>query len=289
MRKVVYGELRMEANRGTHSKTTGRLSFRMRCGLLITMIVAILAKGSSGVAQMNYSSTNGTFQLAYDVVSIKTNKGGGSSMNFASRVDGFTAENVSVEALLLGAYDIRGGKILNLPDWATTARYDVVAKIVSDTPKPPSSQQENLMMQQMLATRFGVKAHYEMRDGSIFDLLVGKSGIRMKEVANGSVSAGFVRNRGMIQGETMSMSSLAAELSSVVERDVVDQTGLAGRYQVHLEWTPDGYTQPEEKALDSAPPSLYTALQEQLGLRLVPGKSKVKFLVIDRISKPEPN
>jgi len=267
-----------------------RLRFRVRCGLLrIAMVLAILAIGSSGWTQMNDSSTNGTTQPAYDVVSIKTNKSGGSSMNFVTRVNGFTAENVSVEVLLINAYDIRDGKILQLPDWAHTARYDVIAKVLSDSTARPSSQQERLMMQQMLAIKFGIKAHYEMRDGSVFDLLVGKSGIKMKEVNSDSLPGGLVRNRGMIQGETMSMSSLASELSFAVERDVVDQTGLTGRYQVHLEWTPDGSAPPEETASNNNAPSLYTALQEQLGLKLVPGKGKVKFLIIDNIIKPEPN
>ena len=272
-------------------KVNERLHFRVRWGLLIIVVVfAVLAMSSCGWTQMNDSSTNGTPQPAYDVVSIKANKTGGFAENFTPRINGFTAENVSVEFLLTNAYDIRYEKILQLPNWAVIERYDVVAKILSDRTVRPSSQQQRLMMQQMLATRFGIKAHDEMRDGSVFDLLIAKGGIRIKEVADGGSSpGGVVANRGRIQGYAMSMPALADALSSIVERDVMDRTGLTGRYQVHLEWTPDSGAQPEEMASDNSAPSLKTALQEQLGLKLVPGKGKVRFLVIDRITKPEPN
>jgi uncharacterized protein (TIGR03435 family) len=280
----------MNSDHRSQSRISRVLCLQARCSLLkITTAICICVTGFCAWAQASGSSSNGTPKLAYDVVSIKVNKSGGSAMNFSHRANEFTAENVSIEVLLMNAYDIRDGNIIKLPDWARSARYDVVAKVLSDNTDRPSSEQESVMMQQMLATRFGIRAHYEMRDGPVYDLLVGKGGIKMKAVTDDTLPGGVVRNRGMLQGEAMSMSSLATELSFVVERDVVDQTGLAGRYLVHLEWTPDTAVQPQDAGAGNSAPSLLTALEEQLGLKLVSGRGKVKVLVIDRVLKPEPN
>jgi uncharacterized protein (TIGR03435 family) len=232
--------------------------------------------------------TNQSTQLRYDVVSIKPNKSGGGGAYFSERSNGYFAENAAVVSFLMYAYNTLDTRIVGLPGWAST---DLEAKILSDNIYDNLTQeQKSNMMIEVLSSRFGIKAHFELREGSVYKLVVDKKGSKMKGVSDTDIkSEVYVRNRGNIQGTALSMSTLADELSTELGKDVIDDTQLKGMYQVDLQWDPNEASVANENVADTSKPSIYAALPEQLGVRLVPARSEVRFLIIDHINGLVPN
>jgi uncharacterized protein (TIGR03435 family) len=139
------------------------------------------------------------------------------------------------------------------------------------------NRQWHQLMRQILEERFAMKAHVEKRELPVYDLVIAKQGSKLKESAPDS---GGVSNYGLgkISAKSTPISSLIVNLSGNVGRVVIDKTGLTGRYDFELNWAPDN--EPD------AGPSIFTAIQEQLGLRLEPAKASVDVVVIDRLSSP---
>lgn len=211
---------------------------------------------------------------------------------WSSPFDGrFHAENISVVSLIHWAYEMPETRILGAPAWAAETHFNIDASAdpaVDQQLKSMTSdagrQLKEKMAQELLANRFQLAMHYETRELPIYNLIVAKSGAKLGEIqkSGSSVSSG----NGRIDVEmSNSIAVLAEELSTAAGRDVVDKTGISGRYDLKLHWTPD---QVAASAADSGP-SLFTALEEQLGLKLEPGKDPVRVLVIDRIQKPTEN
>jgi uncharacterized protein (TIGR03435 family) len=151
------------------------------------------------------------------------------------------------------------------------------------------------MFQALLEDRFQLRVHTETRELQQYKLVIAKSGFKLrerKEEASGAERAGTTVGRGLIQGYRVSISNLAGFLTGELGRLVVDGTGLTGNYDYKLEWTPDE-SQPnsggDAPPADAAGPTVFTAVQEQLGLRLEPVKGPVPVVVIDRVVKPSDN
>jgi uncharacterized protein (TIGR03435 family) len=138
----------------------------------------------------------------------------------------------------------------------------------------------------LLADRFQLLVHKEIKDQPIYALAVSKNGAKLQEAKEIGPRQGMNTNRGRMQGFAASTEMLSQVLSNITGRPVVDKTGLTAKYDFVLEWTPDLGT-----AADSAPvgPTIFTALQEQLGLRLEPQRGPVPNIVIDRAEKPSEN
>jgi uncharacterized protein (TIGR03435 family) len=231
---------------------------------------------------------------SFDVISVKPNKSDSDSMSIDSGDGHFDASNVSVEMLLINAYNLKKAQLFGLPKWANAARFDIRAKIIDPDKaalKAMTEDQERAMMEPILTDRFQLKFHHEMKLLSVYELVVAKGGARIKETAaigdkkvdgmsSGSMS---INNRDMI-AVGIPMSSLASSLSGTTQRIVVDKTGMAGKYDFHLTWSADdgGPQNPDS----TAPPSLFTALQEQLGLKLEPSKAQVETFVVDSVTMP---
>jgi uncharacterized protein (TIGR03435 family) len=142
------------------------------------------------------------------------------------------------------------------------------------------------MLQQLLADRFALRLHRETKEITIYSLIVGKNGPKLKE--GGSAGPYLSRpSPGRLAGQRASMSSLASALAGNLGRPVIDNTGLKGGYDFSLEWTADAA--PDAVPADTSGPSLFTALQDQLGLRLESKKAPIEVLIIDRAEKPSPN
>ena len=141
------------------------------------------------------------------------------------------------------------------------------------------------MVQALLAERFGLKSHFETRQLPEYALTVLTTGAKLSE----SKASGHTYNRGRdhIQDEGIATSDLAEQLAQILDKPVVDQTALSGRYDVTLRWTPDD-TPPAPDNANSAP-SFFTAIQEQLGLKLESRKGPVQVLVIDQLTQPTDN
>jgi uncharacterized protein (TIGR03435 family) len=206
----------------------------------------------------------------------------------------FTTANVDLKSILQWAYDLPASRIVGGPAWIDSARWDIEAKAENalDTQKtfdPPAARLEKRrMVQALLAERFGLVVHRETRELPIYALVVAKCGPTF--LANQAGGTTIDRNRGRIQieGGGNTVSLLAEQLAETLGRVVVDQTGVSGRYKLVLTWTPDDIEASPSSVPDSGP-SLFTALQEQLGLRLESRRGPVEVLVVDQAVLPSPN
>ena len=200
----------------------------------------------------------------------------------------WTFQRETLDLMLGVAFNLQKKQIVGEPDWAKTDQWDVDG--LSDTDGEPDLKQLQIMMRKVLIERFGLKQHNEQREMPVFAITVAKGGPKLTE--NTSDPDGTMDQNGsggngwhLSQFSNAAMSDLALILNFFVDRPVVDQTGLKGRYDFKLKWLTD-----DSHATDpNAPPGLFTAIQEQLGLKLEPIKAQATVLVIDKVDRPSAN
>ena len=195
----------------------------------------------------------------------------------------------TVEAMLRMGYGLEKSQIANAPEWVKTEEFD--ADGLADVEGLPSVQQLQSLMRKLLAERFGLKAHKEQREMGVFALTLAKDGPKLAP-AKGDRFAGGQQNARAGEGirtlafKDTSMADFAAMLLENVDRPIVDRTGLKGAYDFTLKYTYDESLTPAD---GSAPPGLFTAIQEQMGLKLEPVKAMTDVLVIDKVERPGAN
>ena len=238
-----------------------------------------------------------TTPARFDVVSIKRNN---TSSKFAAnpplRGGRMKYTNVTLMEMVTVAYPVDLLHIRGGPRWAEDERYDVEA---TSSESSVSGQRYRQMVQAMLAERFQLTAHFEQRQETIYYLSVDKKGLRLKETPDGACvpvtpdkplpppdkyCGRYLASQRHFEGFGMRMAKLAEVLTFVVESHVIDRTGLAGIFDVRLDYAP-----PDDPPVPDGPPAIFTALPEQLGLRLEPAKGPVDVLVIDHVSRPSEN
>jgi uncharacterized protein (TIGR03435 family) len=197
--------------------------------------------------------------------------------------------------LIAVAYDVKLFQISGGPAWMGSDLFEITAKAEGSA----DYDQVMLMLQSLLADRFHLVTRRETREIPVYALLLAKNGPKFKEAKEPSPGRTTVR-RGLMIGEGIGMATFIGPLSSFMERVVVDKTGLTGKYDLKMQWQPDenqvamfqamgvpeGFGAPP---LDPLGPTLFTALQDQLGLRLESQKGPVEMLVIERVEKPTSN
>lgn len=194
--------------------------------------------------------------------------------------------NEPVKLLIRAAFQLQNAQIAGGPAWLDTDRYDIEAK--TGRPEKPDPAQISPMLQSLLTDRFKMKFHNELRELSVYALVVEKNpkgGPKLKPKSDGQGTAMEThggQKQSQLVGTGVSMEALASYVGNRLGRIVVDRTGLSESYDFTLEWSPD-------ETSNSSAPSLVTALQEQLGLRLEPQKSPVEVLVIDSLQRPSEN
>jgi uncharacterized protein (TIGR03435 family) len=187
-----------------------------------------------------------------------------------------TVVNQPLRNLITYAYDVRGFQLSGAPGWIETDRFDVLAK----TQEGPASARERVRA--LLAERFGLTVHHETKEQTVYFLTLAKGGPRMKISADAGPQRGIYRGgSGQAQGFAATTEMLARELAGMTGRAVIDRTSLTGKYDWTLEWAPD----PD----DATRPSLFTAIQEQLGVKLETAKGPVDMVVIDHVNRPSEN
>jgi uncharacterized protein (TIGR03435 family) len=200
--------------------------------------------------------------------------------------DRFSAQNITLSALMQWAYGMPENQILDGPSWLSSTRFDIQAKADPDQIKPLNPEQardlKHRMVETLFADRFHLKTHQETRVLPAYDLVVAKGGVKLQSSQSNGRSIGTGRTH--FNGEGLTMDFIAEELSKITGRVVVDKTNLTGRYDLKLQWASD-----DAPATDDSAPSLFTAIQEQLGLKLEPAKEPVPVLVIDHVEQPTPN
>jgi len=193
---------------------------------------------------------------------------------------------MGVTGIIERAYNLKPYQISGGPAWIDSERYDIAAKV--DGEGAPSMEQVHRMLQTLLEDRFQLRYHSETREMPVYALVVGKNGPKLKESSpDTEESFGVTRKNELMQMTVAhgNMEQLALQLSSSVERPVINKTGLTGYYDYKLNDLAPAYP----TAQDSKGESVFTALQEQLGLKLEPQKGPVIMFLIDHVGKPSEN
>jgi uncharacterized protein (TIGR03435 family) len=257
--------------------------------------IGFVLLGSIGLAQGTASEPK------FAVASIKKNPDGGENGGAFIQPGGrFGARNVTLRFLIRGAWDVKDFQISGGPPWINADRFDVTAKAPEDS---RGSEQMRPMLQALLADRFGLVLHRETKELPVYELVPAKGGLKLTTPRDGSCATRdpkiprpreampFCDNirtgKGRLEAYGVVMSRLAAALSDATGRTVVDRTGFTGIFDGHLEFSPEEVT--SGPAPDSSGPSIFTAVQEQLGLKLESAKGQVEILVIDHAEKPSEN
>jgi uncharacterized protein (TIGR03435 family) len=194
------------------------------------------------------------------------------------------------------AYSVHPRQIVRGPAWLETEKFDITGQ--PDLEGVPNQQQMRTLVQKLLADRFKLTFHREQHELSIYALVVGPKGPTLTKSSgdpNGLPSLVF-RGLGSLPAINASMADFATVMqAAILDRPVIDRTGLAGRYDFTLTWTPDetqfasmGVKVPPPPA-DATAPSLFTAIQEQLGLKFEASSASVDVMVIDSVEHPSPN
>ena len=269
-----------------------------RCQLIA---VAALAAASATAAAQSQPIAS----VAFEVASVKRNTSESTRSEWdRSPAGDVTETNVTLRHLIRGAYSVLDTQIIGGPAWLDRDRFDIVAKA-----PPGPTPDVDAMMRTLLAERFRLAVHRESREQAVYELVRarpdGAHGPRIRprpdcvnrepgvDAQGNNPCGGFLFGPGRVTIHGAGVDALASHLSD--DRIVIDRTGLQGDFDIDLEWTPDrmpraevelppGLTRPRPDG-----PSLFSALQEQLGLRLQPARAFVDVLVIDRVEHPSPN
>jgi uncharacterized protein (TIGR03435 family) len=221
---------------------------------------------------------------SFDVASVKLNRTGGESRRAGTSPGGtFTARNVTLKLLISRAYGVAEAQIEGGPGWIDTETYDVDAK--AQTPRRMSREEVRPCLQALLAERFQLAIHNRSKQGEVFSLVTAKNGPRLKEHSGpGDAGISVSSDSGMatITGTNTTMMRLAEYLGAQAERPVIDNTGLKGEYDFRVEWA-------TRETSGSPRPWMFTALQEQLGLKLNATRGIIKMIVVDRAERPLAN
>jgi uncharacterized protein (TIGR03435 family) len=233
---------------------------------------------------------------SFEVSTIKPAKSGGVSVR-VNPSGMFTTTNTSLSELIKFAYDVHPRQITKGPAWLESEKFDITAK--PDTPGIPNPTQLKGMMQKMLAERFQLAFHREKRELPVYAITVAKGGLKLTKSESPLNLPGFGLPPGRMMVRNATMAEIASlMLASLLEQPVVDQTDLGTtRYDFMLKYTPDAQQlaqlaavgAPPPPADPDAPPDLFTAFQQQLGLKLESTKAQVDVLVIDKAEKPSEN
>ena len=195
-----------------------------------------------------------------------------------------TLKNVIGEAYKVQQYQITGPALLG------SRRFDIAAKIPADVPKNQVPQ----MLQALLADRFKLAVHRETKVLPVYTLTVGKKGAKLQTAESATGISSDSNRTGMHVDARVSILSFAEFLSVRLGRPVLDRTGLSGTFDIKVDWAPDPVTQPSPSGKETPPdpaagPSVFTALQQQLGLKLEAAKGPVEILVVDHAEEPSEN
>jgi uncharacterized protein (TIGR03435 family) len=260
-------------------------------------------------------------RFAFEVTSIKPNSVGSEMVKLGPPVgDRFTATNVSLKMLVMRAWKVKNFEISGGPGWIDSDRYDVAATAAESN---VTEDQFKAMLQALIRDRFKFAVHRESREMPLYALLPVRNGSKLPEATGSCVVSlpnsppppppapgqpppvlcgGFLMDGSRLEGRKISMAQFTGAISNMLGRSVIDKTGYSGTFDVHLEFTPEGIAPlggggfgapagpaADAAGADSSRPSIFTAVQQQVGLKLESQKGPVEILVIDHVEKPDAN
>jgi uncharacterized protein (TIGR03435 family) len=239
----------------------------------------------------------------FAVASIKPSTAQGDPVYGTGNGRGY-GENVTLKMLIGLAWQVQQFQIIGGPGWADSDRFEVEGKAEDSR---ADYAQLRLMVQSLLADRFKLRLHRETRQSSVYALVVAKGGPKIKlspdqtspdvvgaptSPQDGPNRGGILMGPGMLAANAVVLSQFAKVIAPELDRFVIDRTNLAGRFDLRLRWSPESPSDPERAVIPADPSealSIFTAVQEQLGLKFEPAKGPVEFLVIDTAEKPSAN
>jgi uncharacterized protein (TIGR03435 family) len=242
----------------------------------------------------------------FEVASIKLGDplANGTSMGFQNGA-GFKLENGTLKQIVQYAYNLREFQLTGVAGWMISERYNILAKgVLDEGPSTYLAMNDKQRaagfalirkrLQNLLADRFHLAIHNETRDLPIYALVVAKSGLKMESNTSPDGSPqSMMTNRSVFKATRASLDQIAENLAGVTGRPVRNETGLTGFYDLKVEWTPDAAPAapgaPDKPVETATGPTLFTALQEQLGLKLEAKKGPVEIVVVDRAERPSEN
>jgi uncharacterized protein (TIGR03435 family) len=265
-------------------------------------------------AQSPQSASSATTRVKIEVASIKPDDP--SACRPYPMIDGhndrYDMRCVKVKNLIGIAYGVRDFQISGSPGWLGSAQYDIAVKIelpanadrtpdkdiaaLTDAERQIRGERLRLMLQSLLAERFQLTVHHETKELPVLVLKVAKGGPKLTEKFS-DVSGGLKAGRGFLADTATDIPFFAQTLSQILGRPILDQTGLAGKYDFELKWTPDqsapndalGGQIPPVASTDPDRPDIFAALQEQLGLKLYTTRGAVEVVVVDHVERPSAN
>lgn len=293
----------------------------MACNKLAATILGALVVAGPVFFAMPYapraraqaSPSAGASSPSYEVASIKPNRSGDGMVRFMFAPDGLSANGLPVKMLIGFAYNMKDFQISGGPAWIDSERYDIEAKMDESTiaalkklTPEQALEQRRLMVQSLLLERFNLKVSHSTKDLPIYALVVAKNGPKLTKSADAPAGPGGPGPRSRVRFGVGELNATGAPISTLIDslarevgRTIVDKTGLDGRYDFTLHWNSDRQSlsaagpadasQGPAPSQDSSGPSIFTALQEQLGLKLESQKGPVETLVIESIAKPSEN
>ena len=258
---------------------------------LIVMLLGALAS-AQGTPPANT-------RLVFDAASVRESRGENPEGSLGERPGGYAATNVPLRLLIVHAYKLRPFQVIGGPAWVDSARFDVIARA------PAASEPEDVfpMLQNLLRERFRLQLRAEVREQPIYTLVTarqdGRLGPHLKRSEKTCLEPGakdnpcsmggsYVGRGGTLRGVGQPLTQLATSLGTGVDRVVVDRTGLSGLFDFELTWSSGGFAVGAPAAADNSP-SIFTAVQEQLGLKLDPSRGPVDVLVIESVERPTPD
>lgn len=279
----------------------------MRSRLVTCAVALVFALATTG---LHAQAPPGDARPSFEAASIRQNVSSETLASIRALPGGrVTVTNLSLRGILRTAYTLPDFQIVGGPDWVDRDRWDIVAKADGDL----TPQQMIPMVRELLADRFGLVVRAETRELPIYTLEVARNGslgsrLRRSEIdcealyaaakkqggtppprADGRPLCGTRRSPGTMMTTAVTTEQLAQNLSQIVERPVVDRTGLEGAWDLDLEWAPDQTVTPSGSTPPAGPldgVSFFTALREQLGLTLASGRGPVDVLVIESVERP---
>jgi len=263
----------------------------------------LLIQISAFVAAKSYAQQPTGTQPVFDLAALKPSKQAGLGSAFRVRGRRFEARNATLNDLICFAYEIHPSQVIGIPGWAEVSRFDLTAW--SDDQGPSNETLWRGMLQQYLSDQYRLSFHRETQEASVYVLTASPAGPRLTPsqgdpnglpgfaVTLGALNAAYT-NQGSLAATNANMMDFAAAMQRLVlEYPVVDQTGITGRFNFALKWTPSitqfrnvRATGPELTENGPRFPDLFTAIQEQTGLRLDVTREPLDVLIIDRVERP---
>ena len=234
---------------------------------------------------------------SFEVASIKENNSGARNSGTSSRDGGlFIGTNVTVKQLIMQSYRLQDFQVIGGPDWINTAHYDIQARAEEGAVPKPTGPPDftkidplSLMVQSLLDDRFQLKVRHETREMSAYILSVSKEGSKLKQPAGqtGSMRTNSSNGKINVIGTGAPVLALVQMIGGQLRRPVIDKTNLTGLFDFELNFELNWFN--PNAPTDEVGPSVFTALQEQVGLKLESSKAPVEVLVIESVQKPSEN